>query len=260
MMLPDSISQHLAGKTGHTDDIGMSGSLVTVYEDCVLKVEKEKPNSADVIASIVWLSNRLPTPRVICHEVKNGISWLLMTRIPGQMSCEERYLQQPEVLISALADGLKLLWSTDSTGCPRRYLLEDLLKEAAYRVENGLVDMDNVEPETFGKGGFRNPEQLLQWLLDNKPNSVPILAHGDYCLPNIFLQDGRFSGFIDVSDMGIGEKWRDIALCWRSLKHNTDGTYSRVYPGLNPDLLFEKLGIQPDWQQIRYHLLLDELF
>lgn len=26
------------------------------------------------------------------------------------------------------------------------------------------------------------------------------------------------------------------------------------------DSLFDKLGVQPDWKQIRYHLLLDELF
>ena len=80
------------------------------------------------------------------------------------MSCDSDYLAQPEVLVRELAQGLKLLWQTDPTGCPRDFTLEVLLEEAAYRVENGLVDLDNVEPDTFGEKGFRDPQALLQWL------------------------------------------------------------------------------------------------
>jgi len=135
----------------------------------------------------------------------------------------------------------------------------DLLQEAAHRVEQGLVDIENTEPETFGPGGFRSPEHLLQWLTDNIPESRMILTHGDFCLPNIFIDHGSFSGFVDVDDFGIGEKWRDIALCWRSLKHNCDGHYGKVHD-IDPNRLFDYLEIQPDWDQIRYHMLLDELF
>ena len=60
---------------------------------------------------------------------------------------------------------------------------------------------------------------------------------------------------------GIGDKWNDIALCYRSLKHNFDGTYGgKVYAKFNPDMLFEKLAIKPNWEKINYYLLLDELF
>ena len=53
----------------------------------------------------------------------------------------------------------------------------------------------------------------------------------------------------------------DIALCYRSLKHNFDGTYGgKVYEDFNPELLFEKLGIEPDWDKLKYYILLDELF
>ena len=39
-----------------------------------------------------------------------------------------------------------------------------------------------------------------------------VLLHGDYCLPNILLDDWRFSGFIDVGSGGIGD--RHIDLFW----------------------------------------------
>ena len=260
MRIPENIQSYLTGKTGHTDSVGMSGSCVTVYEDCVLKVERVTASTETAVASMRWLASRLPVPRVLCHEVLDGTAYLLMSRIPGKMSCDPEFLEQPDILVDALAEGLKLLWNTDPTGCPRRFTLDELLEEAAYRVAKGLVDIETTEPETFAEGSFRNPEELLQWLLSNRPQSVPALAHGDYCLPNVFLENGKLSGFIDVGDMGIGEKWRDIALCWRSLKHNFGGSYGgKVYSGFDPDILFEKLGIQPDRKQLRWHLQLDAL-
>jgi len=88
-----------------------------------------------------------------------------------------------------------------------------------------------------------------------------VFSHGDYCLPNIFLENGQIAGFIDLDKAGICDKWNDIALCYRSLKHNFDGSYGgEVYEDFNPKMLFEKLGIEPDWEKIKFYLLLDELF
>ena len=239
----------------------MSGSCITVYENSVLKIEDVTPYTEENIAAMEWLAQRIPSPKIIHHEVLDGKSYLLMSRIPGRMSCDPALLEQPQVVLDALADGLRLLWRTDPTGCPRDRTLPHLLKEARWRVENGLVDMDNVEPETFGPGGFESPVALLQWLESDPVPSVPVLAHGDYCLPNVFLLDGKFSGFVDMGDTGLGEKWRDIALCYRSLRHNYDGSYGgKVYPDFDPNALFDVLGLTPDWPQIKYHLLLDELF
>ena len=135
-------------------------------------------------------------------------------------------------------------------------------EEALDYVKNNLVDVENTEPTTFGKDGFENPESLLKWLKENQPkNFEPVLSHGDFCLPNVFLLNDEFSGLIDLGGTGVADKYQDIALCYRSLKHNFGGVYGgKVYKDFNPDLLFEKLGITPDWEKIRYYTLLDELF
>lgn len=132
---------------------------------------------------------------------------------------------------------------------------------AKYNVENNLVDLGNVEPNTFGENGFESPEHLLEWLNNNKPEEELALSHGDFCLPNIFLSEGEVSGYIDLGRTGIADKWQDIALCYRSLSQNFNGKFTeKQYEGFDENMLFEKLGIEPKWDKIRYYILLDELF
>lgn len=153
------------------------------------------------------------------------------------------------------------MWSIEISDCPCDNCLDRKLAAARYNVERGLVDMENVEPETFGEEGFRDPEELLQWLAAHRPEEEPVPSHGDYCLPNVFADGDRLSGVIDLGKTGISDKWLDIAICYRSLKHNFNGIYSgNAFTGFNPGTFFEKLGIEPDWKKIRYYTLLDELF
>ena len=259
--LPGSIFKLVDGKSYETDNIGMSGSKILIFDDSVLKVVPFCEKNDETIRMMKWLEEKLPVPKVIACEKDEEYQYLLMSKIPGKMSCDEYYMEHPKELLDILAKALKMLWSVDISDCPRNRNIEVELSEARYRVENNLVDMDNVEPTTFGKDGFENPQALLDWLYENKPNYEPVLSHGDFCLPNIFIEDKQVSGFIDLGDTGIGDKWRDIALCYRSLKHNFDGSFGgKVYPDFDPDMLFDALGIEPDREKLRFYILLDELF
>lgn len=243
------------------DDVGMSGNQVLVFEDMVLKIEDKETSMEKQVQVMQWLEGKIPVPQVLEYEEENGKCYLLMSRIDGEMSCNTYYLEHPDILLKALAYGLKMLWEVDVLECPRVRDLDAMLKEARVQVENNLVDLDNVEPTTFGKAGFESPKHLLEWLESNRPPLEQVFSHGDYCLPNILLESGQIKGFIDLDRAGIGDKWNDIALCYRSLKHNFDGTYGgKVYEDFNPDMLFEALGIEPNWEKINYYLLLDELF
>ena len=69
------------------------------------------------------------------------------------------------MMIKIVTTGLKMLWKIDVNECP--YItsrLDERLKVAEYNVVNGLVDVNNAEPETFGSKGFENPKELLVWL------------------------------------------------------------------------------------------------
>lgn len=262
LLIPDNIKKLIGGKKYTIDDMGKSGSSILIFDDCVLKIlDSRLHNEESSVEVLNWLKGKLPVPEVLAFEKNGDYQYLLMTRIPGEMSCSEYYMEHPGELLPLLAQALKMLWTTDITGCPKSRDFDTELRAARYRVENTLVNVDDAEPDTFGENGFENPAALLNWLEENKPAYEPVLSHGDFCLPNVLLKDGKVSGFIDCGDMAIGDKWKDIALCYRSLKHNFDGTFGgKVYSDFDPDLLFDALGIEPDWNKIRYWILLDELF
>ena len=261
MLFPPSIERRISGKTFQAEDIGLSKAKVMVFDDCVLKIAPYQKKNEETVAVMRWLENKLPVPKVLCYERDAERQYLLMSKVPGKMACDAYYMERPKELADRLAEAIRMLWSIDVSDCPRSRDIDAELKEARIRVENRRVDLDKVDPATFGAGGFKDPEHLLDWLEDNKPKYEPVLSHGDLCLPNILIENGRISGFIDLGDTGTGDRWRDLALCYRSLKWNAAGAYGgKAYPDIRAEMLFEALGMAPNLEKIRYYILLDELF
>lgn len=260
MRQPPEFAKYTGGKPFTLDRTGLSGSTVAIYEDFVLKSEPVSEESENHLAMLRWLEGKIPAPRVLETVERDGFRWTLMTRISGEMSCTASYRTDPHRLVRVLAEAMKRLWTVDISGCPVDQSPDAKLARARAIVENGLVDMDLVDPETFGEKGFSSPAELLAWLEENAPDWEPVLTHGDFCLPNLFLEDWAFSGFLDLGRSGAGDKWTDIAILWRTLRDNFGGHYGEAVPGFHPDELFEALGVEKDENKLRYYLLMDELF
>ena len=260
--IPESIRSIIGDRPYQVDQVGMSDSQVVCFEDMVLKIEKQRPESDNEYEMMKWLEGRLPVPKVLHFERKDGINYLLMSRVEGEMSCTEHLMKNPENLMRIMAEGLKMLWNVDVSDYHQNFrLVDEELEQARYRVEHGLCDMENAEPTTYGEGGFKDPADLLHWLETHKPEEDRVFSHGDFCMPNVMVKDDHVSGFIDIGRCGIADRYRDIALCYRSLDHNYKGYYGgHVYEDVDASMLFEALGMEPDWEKIRYYILLDELF
>lgn len=258
--LPRVMHDAVRGQNFIRNTTGLSGAGVWVSDDLVLKIASDDAVSRREIKMMDWLQGKLPVPKIVHTAVENGMSYLLMSRLSGVMCCDEQYMRRPEVLIRLLADGLRQLWQVDVKACPCRFGLDERLMLAEENVRLGRCETELVEPDTYGEGGFRDPEHLLRWLKDHRPAVDPVLSHGDFCLPNLFLQEDQVSGYLDLGFCAVADRYQDIALCYRSLVHNADGTYGPVYPNVQPDGLFAALNMTPDWEKIRYYRLLDELF
>lgn len=259
--IPEPIQRIIGHRPYSVDTVGKSNSQVICFADMVLKIEQKSQESGQEHRMLAWLADKLPVPNILCSECTQEVNYLLMSRLDGTMSCSETMLEQPGELVRLLAEGLCMLWDVDTTACPYQNGLDQKLTLAEWRIGQNLCNMEDAEPETYGKNGFQSPRELLQWLKEHRPAEELVFSHGDYCLPNIFVHRNRIAGFIDVGRSGIADRYQDIALCYRSLQHNFDGAYGgKVYPGFDAALLFDALGMIPDWEKVRYYILLDELF
>lgn len=263
MQLPDEIRKIVDGQEYEINDVGMSESEVRIYENYVLKIQPKSIETDNEYSMICWLNQRIPTPTILVYCEKDNLAYTLMSRVDGQMLCTMERMSRPSQVIKTVAQGLKMLWEVDVKDCPYTTTrLDERLKRAEQLVSNGLVDVHNVEPDTFGPEGFQSPKELLEWLKNHRPEEDIVLAHGDFCLPNIFVKDDGISGFIDLGKMGPADRWQDIAIAIRSLDHNFSGKYTdgkRIFD-FKPEMLMDELPIDWDEEKYRYYLLLDELF
>lgn len=261
--LPKEIQSIVAKHNYYLNEIGMTDSEVRIYENYVLKIQPRSGETDNEFNILNWVGNNLPVPEIIFYIVEDGLAFTLMSRVSGNMLCDDEYLSNPQKVISLVAQGFQKMWSVDVQDCPYIYSrLTERLKTAEVIVDKNLVDVDNTEPETFGTEGFNSPKELLQWLKNNRPEEDIVFTHGDYCLPNIFAYGDTISSFIDLGKAGPADRWQDIAIAIRSLTHNFDGTYTdgkKIYD-FKPQMLIDELGIEFDEQKYRYYLLLDELF
>jgi kanamycin kinase len=78
------------------------------------------------------------------------------------------------------------------------------------------------------------------------PLDGPVLVHGDACAPNTLISpNGRWTGNVDFGDLGIGDRWADLAVASLSLEWNFGEGHQ--------DELFDAYGIEPDAERIEYY-------
>lgn len=259
--LPQAIQDILKQKQAVIDEVGLSNANILLYENMVLKVEAHRDESNHEHTMLDWLADKLPVPQILQSIQETEYNYLLMSRAKGEFACSDYWLNRPDQLVKILAQGLKLLWNVPIQNCPYNFCLNHKLMIAEQNVRNKTYNTEDAEQGTYGDSGFESPEALLSWLKDHRPNEDLVFSHGDFCLPNIFINQNRISAFIDLGRSGIADRYQDIALCYRSLKHNFSGVYSGIaYPGFDPEMLFDELEITPDYDKIHYYILLDELF
>ena len=131
--------------------IGMSGAKVLMFDDCVLKIEPEGKLPSREAQALIWLKDKLPVPEVIHHEVRDGKSYLLMSRLKGRMLCDPLILHNRNRLMKSCAAALKMLWSVDISDCPFR--AEGTGKENPV-LSHGDLCLPNILADNKGITGF----------------------------------------------------------------------------------------------------------
>ena len=144
----------------------------------------------------------------VLYYGSDGQNDFFMTRrVSGEDCTHADYLQQPARLCDLIATELRSLHETCAHDCPVSDRMSGYLSLAHKNHALGHFDTSLFS----GSFGFSSAQEAWSevekngGLLENE-----VLLHGDYCLPNIMLDDFRLSGFIDVGNGGIGDRHVDI--------------------------------------------------
>ena len=252
--LPESMRQCIGERSYSMDDVGLSGSAVLLFDDMVLKIEPYSEGQDTTVEMMHLLQDKLPIPQVLEYAVADGKSYLLMSRVEGEMCCSPYYMEHSEEMITLMAEGLHRLWNTVLDSCPRERTLQTDTQKALQRIRGGRLSREELL-----ECGFETAEDMAVWIETHPVQYDPVLSHGDYCLPNLLLKDGEISGYIDIGGIGIADRYSDIVDCWNSLKNNFGGVFGgKVYEDFDPDVLFEKLNINIDPVKFRYCRLIEK--
>ncbi len=196
-----------------------------------------------------WAQGRLSVPRVIDHGTDNDVEWLLTWALPGVDATAEQFIRSPASLVPILAEGLRRFHETPAQDCPFSFRLADALSHVRARVEAGIIDPQrDFHPEH----SHLTPSQALAELESTQPATEDVvLCHGDYCLPNVMIDDGRVSGYVDLGELALADRWWDLAVATWSLTWNLGPVWE--------DTFLLSYGVEPDRDRIRYFRLLYDL-
>jgi kanamycin kinase len=170
---------------------------------------------------LLWLTDRHPAPRVVRYGEDQDAQWLLTEAVPGELAVGDRWRARHPEAIAAIAAGLRAIHSIP---------IDDFPAEWAKEVWVG-----------------RTPSDLGA----RPPIDRPVLVHGDACAPNTLISDaGTWTGNVDFGDLGVGDRWADLAVASLSLDWNFGEGHQQE--------LFDAYGIEPDEERIAYYRALWE--
>ena len=186
-----------------------------------------------------WFHGKGLSAQVLAYESCDA-DWLLTRAVPGEDCTGSKYLDDPKRLSELLGILLRRLHETPTDGCPI-LRTQEYIAAAEENYRAGRYDA-SLFPDNWG---YRCPEDAWANVQLAAPQlKADTLIHGDYCLPNLLLEDWRFSGFIDLGNAGIGDRHMDLFWGAWSLRFNlkTDAWCKRFLDAygrdhIDPELL-----------------------
>jgi aminoglycoside phosphotransferase len=202
--------------------IGESGAQVYQSDKFVLKIQKKTDRKTlfDEKTKMEWLKGKASVPDIIDYEMDETHEYLIMSRLFGTDAAQTKWKSDPNKLVSQLGRALRHLHdNVDITNCPFNMRLTNRFEEITYNLNIGRVP----DPQAVDK--------LLTDLIASTPEEDLVFTHGDYCLPNIIIDEElcEVVGFVDLGRAGIADRYHDVALCLGSIQYNIGEGYNQIF-------------------------------
>lgn len=252
--LPANIAEAVSGCVWRENNLGFSSVRIfhlQAEKSLYLKINSRASefSLSQEKLRLEWLKNRLPVPEVVRFAEDETREFLLLSEISGIPAIDDSLKKDAPRVIEQLTNGLKMIHALPLENCPFDARLDYKIEIARRRMIKGLVDEEDFDEERQG----RTAADLFKELLAARPSDEDLVfTHGDYCAPNVILENGKLSGFIDWAEAGVADRFQDLALLTRSARYNFGAEYE--------EKVFEIYGVKPDWEKIHFYRLLDEFF
>ncbi|MFI6094324.1 aminoglycoside 3'-phosphotransferase [Lentzea sp. NPDC051213] len=184
-----------------------------------------------------WLGEHFEVPEIKAF----ANDWLVL----ADVGAPSLAAADPVLAGTVMGTVLRSLHALPVASCPFDARIPVVLDKARRNVEAGLVDPEDFDDDNRGV----TPAELLERLIATAPEDEDlVVAHGDFCPPNVLLRPDGSTVLIDVSRLGVSDRHRDIALVHRELGEEAVDAFTRAY------------GLNPRPEMLSWYRLLDEFF
>lgn len=197
----------------------------------------------------VWARSHLPVPRVLERGATEQSSWLLTEGIDGIDATAAVHRRDVAGLVDRLAEGLRRFHGAPVDACPFQFRCADAVQVVRHRHETGQIDAArDFHPEFAAL----TVEAAVAELVTSVPDTEDlVVCHGDYCVPNILLRGTEVVGFVDLGELGVADRWWDLAVATWSLTWNFGPGYE--------DRFLASYGAPRDDERMRFYRLMYDL-
>ncbi|MCM3786257.1 aminoglycoside 3'-phosphotransferase [Neobacillus mesonae] len=136
-------------------------------------------------------------PKAIAFESDKKHDYLLLEAVEGEDGTEAHHMNQPTRLVTVFGQYLRKLHAMSASGCPYPNRTSEMLTAAASKD----IDLSSLDK------------------YDYTPADDAVI-HGDYCLPNVMMDNFEFRGYIDAGNGGVGDRHYDLFWGLWTLQYN----------------------------------------
>ena len=232
---PKEIGDFLKGASVYDSSCSNAARVLFVERDGGYFVKEAKSGMLFKEAALAKFFAGLDlTSKVLLYRTEGEKDYLITERVQGEDATFGAYLEQPEKLCEVLAESMRMLHSADIRNCPVPSRMKDYLASVDEGYRKGMFDTSIYGDRQV----FKTAKEAWQTVQAYKHLfEEDTLIHGDFCLPNVILDNFRFSGFIDLGNGGAGDRHVDLFWCAWSLWYNlkTDRYTDRLFDAYGRD-------------------------
>ncbi len=197
---------------------------------------------------MVWAAPYVRVPVVVCVEHRDAMTILVTEGLEGRDATDPVVRQDLPALVRAFGEGLANLHdAVEEHWCPFRFEIDRALAHVGRRVADNAISPAGFHPEHR----HLSASAALAQLVATAPETEDlVVCHGDYCPPNVLLVGGRVTSYLDLGELGVADRWFDIAVGAWSTTWNFGAAYESLF--------YESYGIEPDPERIAFYRLLWE--